>query len=219
MPPKVKFRRQEIVAAAVNVARAKGIDAVTAREVARELGVSTRPIFTYFDTIEQLREAVFEWAKACCRKYVGRALADPFPLFAPGLQYLRFAREEPELYKLLFLPRPGGASGSAMELLRFSRDMARSSTMCVCNMDAQSADRYFFDLWLVVFSLATLIATGECPYTDAEIQSVLAEVSLAVCKAHKEIPGFAEQRFDRDAIFRELASKQCEAAQTARTML
>ena len=46
MPPKVKFQREEIVSAALNVARKKGIEAVTAREVAAELQVSPRTIFT-----------------------------------------------------------------------------------------------------------------------------------------------------------------------------
>ena len=51
MPPKVKFQKEEIVRAALNVARQQGIDAVTAREVAKELGVSVGPIFTWFDTM------------------------------------------------------------------------------------------------------------------------------------------------------------------------
>ena len=63
MPPKVKFQKEEIVAAAADVAREKGAQAVTARDVAAKLGVSTRPIFTYFDTMDQLKEAVYEYAR------------------------------------------------------------------------------------------------------------------------------------------------------------
>ena len=46
MPPKVRFRKEEIASAALDIAREKGIDAVTAREVAKALGVSVGPIFT-----------------------------------------------------------------------------------------------------------------------------------------------------------------------------
>ncbi|MBQ1690668.1 MAG: helix-turn-helix transcriptional regulator, partial [Firmicutes bacterium] len=45
MPPAVKFKKEEIVNAALNVAGRKGMDGVTAREVARELKVSVGPIF------------------------------------------------------------------------------------------------------------------------------------------------------------------------------
>ena len=210
MPPKVKFTRQEIVDAAMRVTRARGADGLTAREIAAELGVSTRPIFTYFDTMEQLRAEVRAAAKELYRAYLERGLAGPVPFYGVGQAYIRFAREEPELYKLLFLTKPGETGGGAMDALRFSQDLTRASVMRIYNMDAKTADCYFRDLWLVVFSFATLIVTDDCPYTDEEMYAVLTEVSLAVCKAYKEGPGLAEGRFDRDAIFTELVKKKSD---------
>ena len=208
MPPKVKFSKQEIVDAAVRVARDKGIDGVTAREIAAELGVSTRPIFTYFDTMDEVKVEVFQTAKELYRTYVEHGLAGPIPFLGVGQQYIRFAHDEPELYKLLFLTRPGNASGGAMEALRFSQDLARESLMRIYNMDAHTADCYFRDLWLVVFSFATLIVTDDCPYTDAEMSAILTEVSLSICKAYKEVPGLPDGKFDRDALFTELVKKK-----------
>ena len=75
------------------------------------------------------------------------------------------------------------------------------------NMDADAADKYFRDMWLVAFSFATLIVTDDCPFTDEEIFSVGTEISLSICKAYKEIPGLAQGRYDRDALFRELVKK------------
>lgn len=69
------------------------------------------------------------------------------------------------------------------------------------------ADCYFRDLWLGGFSFATLIVTDGCPYTDEEMNAILTEVSLSVCKAYKEVPGLPEGRYDRDAVFRELVEK------------
>lgn len=207
MPPKVKFQKEEIVSAALKIASEKGIDAVTAREVAAELGVSTRPIFTYYETMAQLRRDVYEQAKCCYREYVERGLAGPIPFLGVGQQYIRFAREEPELYKLLFLSKPGEAGGGAMEALWFSQNLVRESVMRIYNMDAFKADCYYRDLWLVVFSFATMIVTDVCPYTDEQMSAILTEVSLSICKAYKEVPGLPEGKFDRDAIFTELVKK------------
>ena len=52
MPPKVKFTKEEIVNAALDVARIKGVGAVTTRDIGAALGVSTRPIFTYFHSMD-----------------------------------------------------------------------------------------------------------------------------------------------------------------------
>ncbi|MBR3274385.1 MAG: TetR/AcrR family transcriptional regulator [Clostridia bacterium] len=206
MPPSVKFQKEEIVAAAMEIARQKGIEAVTAREVARTLRVSVGPIFTWFDTMDQLKAEVYVQARALYRSYIERGLAGPIPFLGVGQQYIRFAREEPELYKLLFLTGRGDYGGGAMAALKLSQDLARDSVMRIYHMDAVTADRYFRDLWLVVFSFATLIVTDDCPYTDAEMSAVLTEISLSVCKAYKEIPGLPEGNFDRDAIFNALVN-------------
>lgn len=207
MPPKVKFTKQEIVDAAMVVARTKGAENISARDIASVLGVSTGPIFTHFETMDQVRSEVFLAAKELYKKYVERGLSGPIPFLGVGQQYICFAKDEPELYKFLFLTRPGEAGGGAMEALRFSQDLARESLMRIYNMDAATADCYFRDVWLVVFSFATLIVTDDCPYTDAQMSAILTEVSLSVCKAYKEIPGLPEGKFDRDATFRELVKK------------
>ncbi|MBQ6233799.1 MAG: TetR/AcrR family transcriptional regulator [Clostridia bacterium] len=201
MPPKVKYQKEEIVNAALNVARQKGIEALTAREVAAALKVSPRPIFTWFDSMEQLKAEVYGLAKGIYRDYIEEGLTRPIPFLGIWQQYIRFAREERELYKLLFLTRPGAASDGAIAALRFSQEMARPSLMRIYKMDAAAADKYFRDIWLVAFSIATLIVTDDCPYTDEEIFAIGAEVSLSVCKAYKEIPGLPEGRYDKDALF------------------
>ncbi len=60
MPPKVKFQKKEIIEAALEIAGEQGIEAVTAREVAKKLQVSVGPIFTYFSTMEELKAEVYK---------------------------------------------------------------------------------------------------------------------------------------------------------------
>ena len=106
MPPKAKFSRQEIIEAAVRITREKGINAVTAREVGAVLGVSSRPLFTYFDTVDALKREVYVYAKNVYKEYVANGLKMDIPALGVGQQYLKFAREDPELYKYLFLAPP-----------------------------------------------------------------------------------------------------------------
>lgn len=204
MPPKVKFTKDEIVAAALRVARTKGAAAVTTRDIGAELGVSTRPIFTYFNTMDEVREEMYRAAMAVYRGYIAEGLKQAVPFSGVGVQYLRFVREEPQLYRFLFLtPRPDGSS-SAMAAMRESQEQVQESLMRIYRMTEQEANRLFRDVWIAAHGLATLIVTGGCTYTDRELAEILTSFSVSACKAIKEVPGFTDGTFDRDEVFRKI---------------
>ena len=207
MAPKVKYTKEEIVAASLEVARKKGIEAVTAREVAAELNVSPRPIFTWFDSMDELKVEVYNLAKEKYRKYIEKGLKEKIPFLGVGKQFLMFAKKEPEMFKLIFLARPKDVSGGAMDALKFSQDLVRESVMQIYNMDAKMADNYFRDLYLTAFALSTMLVTDDSPYTDDEMEAIFTEVSISICKAYKEIPGLHKGKFNKDKIFKELVKK------------
>lgn len=46
MAPKNKFTREEMITAALKIVRRNGAGSLTAKAIADELGISTRPVFT-----------------------------------------------------------------------------------------------------------------------------------------------------------------------------
>ena len=99
MPPKPKFTKEEITNAALTVAREKGIAAVSAREVALVLGTSTRPIFTYFRTMDELKKEVRQFAENIFQNYVEKGLAMDPPFLGVGVQS---GRGEPACHRPYF---------------------------------------------------------------------------------------------------------------------
>ena len=178
MAPKNKFTKEEMVEAALRVVRAKGADGLTAKNIADALGTSTQPIFTAFGSMDGIRREVYAAAVSVYDRYTNEGLKENIPFLGVGKQYIRFAREEPELYRLLFLTRT--QEYSAMQSMRHLQELVRP----------------------------TLIVTDDCTYSDREISQILTGFSLSICKALKEVPGFAAGTFDRDAAFRALVSKQ-----------
>ena len=207
MAPKNKFTKEEMVAAALQVVRTKGIEGLTAKTMADALGTSTQPIFTAFGSMDIVRQEVCAAAVRVYDRYTNAGLQEKIPFFGVGMQYIRFAREEPELYRLLFLTRVQGQGWSAMQSMKHLQTLVRPTLMDIYKITAEEADRYFRDLWLAVYGLAALIVTGSCPYSRQEIGQILTGFSAAICKAIKEIPGFAADSFDRDAFFRDLLTK------------
>ena len=208
MAPKNKFTREEMLAAAVRVVQKMGAAALTAKSLAEELGTSTQPVFTCFGTMDTAKAEVYAAAERLFDDYLEEGLKEKISFLGFGMQYIRFVREEPELYRLLFLMRPDDLGVGAFATMRHMQELVRPSLAEIYHISEQEADRYFRDLWLVVHSLSTLIVTGECPYSDREIGQILTGFSVSIFKAIKEIPGFVEGVFDRDATFRDLIQKE-----------
>ena len=207
MAPKNKFTKEEMVEAAMRVVRAKGIDGLTAKTMADELSTSTQPVFTAFGSMDTVKQEVYAAAMRVYDDYVAAGLKGKIPFFGVGMQYIRFAREEPELYRLLFLTRTQDQEYSVMKSMRHLQELVRPTLINIYRITPEEADLYFRDLWFVVHSLSTLIVTGDCPYSDMEIGQILTGFSISICKSIKEIPGFVAGTFDRDAEFRALISK------------
>ena len=208
MAPKNKFTREEMIAAAVRVVQKLGAAALTAKSLAEELGTSTQPVFTCFGTMDTAKAEVYAVAERMFDEYLTAGLKEKIPFLGVGTHYIRFAGEEPELYRFLFLTRVNEPENGAFAVMQHLQELVRPSLMGIYHINDQDADRYFRDLWLVVHSLATLIVTGDCPYSDREIGQILTGFSVSICKAIKEIPGFTEGTFDRDSIFRGLIQEK-----------
>lgn len=206
MAPKNKFTREEMVAAAVAVVQKGGEEALTAKALAEALGTSTQPVFTCFGTMEALKAEVYAAAEQIFNRYALAGLQQKVPFFGYGMQYIRFAREEPELYRILFLTKRAG--NTTVNTMQRMSNAIQPVLMRVYKLTAIQANRYFRDVWLTAHSLATLVVTGNCPYSDGEIAKILTGCSLSTLTAIKQIPGFAEDAFDRDAAFKSVTGQE-----------
>ena len=104
MPPRAKVTKEQIIDAALNIVREKGIEKVTAREVGKALEVSSRPVFTYYEGMDELKTDLFNKAMEIYGSYTNDGQTAQRPLQAFGYQTLRFIYEEPELFKMLTFP-------------------------------------------------------------------------------------------------------------------
>lgn len=104
MPPTVRFTRDAVLHAACQLMRREGMEALNARAIAKELGGSTQPIFRLFTNMEDLHRELILYV---ARQFQAHAEADMAQSDSPYIQlcttYLLYGRDEPELFKLLFM--------------------------------------------------------------------------------------------------------------------
>ena len=168
MPPKFKLTREQIVAAALEVTRKNGITGLTARGLAAELGSSAKPIFGLFQNMEEVQREVVSAANTLYQSYIKKGMADSkFPPYkASGIAYIQFAKEEKELFKLLFM------RDRTDEKIEENREEIRPILdLIMKNLGIDENEAYFFhlELWLYVHGIATMIATN---YLEWDIEFI-----------------------------------------------
>lgn len=106
MPRKPKFTREEVLDSAFEVARKQGLEAITAASVAANMGYTGSSLFTHFDSMDEIRQEVHLMAKRTAVEFFEGSI-DYFPAFKElGMRWIRFARNEPNLYRMLFAGNP-----------------------------------------------------------------------------------------------------------------
>ena len=159
MPPKVKVTKEDIINAAVNIVRSSGVEAINARTVASVLKCSTQPVFSNFATMDELRLAVVEKADMLCQEYMQREVeSGKFPAYkANGMAYIRFAKEEKELFKFLYM-----RDRSSETIPETTEQTDKMESIVHNNTGLSGADAKLFQLemWAYVHGIATMFATG-----------------------------------------------------------
>ena len=175
MPPKPKVTKYAIASAALSLVRSEGVEALNARRLASELGCSTQPVFSNFATMDDLKNAVLDAANSIYEGYISlTSERDDMPQYkASGLGLIRFAAEERELFKLLFMrDRSGEEIGDGREELRPMIEMIRRQT----GIDEESAFRFHLEMWVFVHGIATMIATGFLNWDEQLAGDMLSDV-------------------------------------------
>ena len=183
MPPKFKFTRDEITSAAVNVTRKKGADGLTARALAEELGCSVKPIFGLFRNMEEVQSAVMNAAQDIYESYLAEDMTSgKYPLYkASGMAYIRFAKEERELFKLLFMR---DRNGEPLEPTR-EVDAIIPIIMKTTGLSREQAERFHLEMWVVVHGIASMIATSYLIWNEEQISGVMTDFYTGLRTVYK----------------------------------
>ena len=181
MPPKPKFTREQVIDAAYELTVESGIDAVVAREVAKKLNTTTTPIFTYFETMDQLRDEVREKASKVCTDYLKESL-NYYPAFKEfGLRWIRFSQAYPNLYSLLFMIKgmEKNSSGLVNGEFNFLRDEMKTEAMKTFGISREDADGLFETMSIYAQGIACMYTAGVDVFDEETLSRKFSGVCLS----------------------------------------
>lgn len=102
MPPQTRITKDMIINAAVEVVKQSGYEKINARTVSEQLHCSTQPVMYHFSTIDAMKRAAHARVNQMHTEYLMKVSPQHNPLLGIGLNYIRFAVEEPQLFRFLF---------------------------------------------------------------------------------------------------------------------
>ncbi|MCM1045461.1 MAG: TetR/AcrR family transcriptional regulator [Candidatus Gastranaerophilales bacterium] len=192
MPPKAKFSRKQIVNAAINLVREDGFEALTSRALGTYLGSSARPIFTVFQNMDEVQQAVIESAKTLYKEYVNKGLTWEHPFKGVGMQYILFSVNEPRFFQLLFMTEQLGTPNLSrvLPLIEESYNEILLSIQKDYGLNECLAKKLYYHLWIYTHGIATLCATKMCRFTSEEISNMITEVCTSILKNLKECQNY-----------------------------
>lgn len=187
MPPRAKFTKKEILQAAMQIVREHGLDAVTSRELGKQLGSSACPIFTVFSNMEDVKNEVIAEAKEIYKEYVMEGLKQEVAFRGVGFAYIQFAINEPKLFHILFMSEQSEPTDieHTLMLIDGNYEEILYSVKEPYGLQEEDAKRLYQHLWVYTHGIASLCASKVSVFTDKEIISMMSEIFVSLLKEIK----------------------------------
>ena len=174
MPAKKQVTKEAILEAAFELVREKGMDALNMREIAQRCKCSTQPIYLSFKGMDELKAEVAKKITAVFDNFIGDEIASgKYPEYkAIGMGYIRFAKEEKELFKYLLMRNR--TDESSWEAGGF--DKSTYIIMKNYGLYEDDAAKLHAEMWIFVHGIATMFATGYLDWDWELISEMMTDV-------------------------------------------
>lgn len=175
MPPVKKYSKEEIIEVTYELIKNEGLGAVNARRIASILGCSVQPIFHNFTSMEDLNNFVLEKIYNKYKEYMinGRN-CNTSPYKQMGLAYIKFAKDYPEFFKLLFMKQTNLNAENVILNDDLGNDVIKTGQQ-LTGLDAKEQSQFHVKVWIFTHGIACMVATKTVDFTDSEIEKLLEE--------------------------------------------
>lgn len=195
MPPTKKFQREHIIDVAYKVAEKEGMSAINARRIAKELGSSVQPIFHNFANMEELIKEVYDKIYAKYIEYMKVGLNEEKAYKKSGLAYIKFAKDYPEFFKIIFMQRTD-LNAEDFILADDKGDNIIKLGQTLTNLPYEEQKRFHVKVWIFTHGLACLVATNTIKISEEEISDLLEktvrEILIRIYKGGEKLKNIVE---------------------------
>ncbi len=173
MPPKPTTDKEAILSAAISLVREQGMESVNARSIASILNCSTKPLFRIYKNMDALRQDVIVQLNIYYNTFMEARMSDNNRLLSQGIAYIEFARQEKNIFNILFMNKT--CAGISIEEI-LDADWNQRSIMNakeITGLSLENARSLFRDIWLYSHGIATQIVSDDINLPPEEVAQLL----------------------------------------------
>ena len=186
MPARKKIEKENIIDTCLKITRREGIDALNARKVAKALGCSTQPLFYYYENMDEIKNEVLQEISKLFNQALLKSNYDRPAYKDIGVNYIRFASNEPEFFKIMFQSKMNKEMFDFIDLTGSSLQIFETISKQT-GLSLENAKQFHLRMWLYVNGIASLVAHQTIEFSDDEIDYLLKEqyMSLLIYEVKK----------------------------------
>ncbi|MFR3729442.1 TetR/AcrR family transcriptional regulator [Lacrimispora sp.] len=191
MPPKAKVTKDMILKTVLEITRESGFETVNARSIASKLQCSTRPIFTCYENMEELKTEFLNFAYEYYEQYVTnyKNSVNVSPYLILPLSYIEFAQKETQLFKLLFVNNMDLKMSEAKDFYREIDNEKKAKLFSESiGIGFEQSKTIFLDLFLYTHGIAVLAATQKFVLDRDKAEKMVTNILTAFVRQEK--PGW-----------------------------
>lgn len=170
--PKQVVTQEMILNSAIDIARKSGFENVNTRSIAEHMDKSVQPIYSYFQNMDELKTELYNRAMEFYDAFIS-ANADMSSLVSLGEANIKFAKQEPNLFRFLFLTKLEFFHGFSDIYNKMGIESTAHSLAAELGTSYEDASEIYIMMIVFTHGIATMLATGGAEIKDEEVSRML----------------------------------------------
>ncbi|MDY5992560.1 MAG: TetR/AcrR family transcriptional regulator [Bacilli bacterium] len=176
MPTTTKITKEMILNTAFEIAREKGFEKISNRELAKKMNCSIRPIYYQFKNVEELNKELYKKIERYFYEFLIDNMIKDVPLYKQiGINYIKFAIAENNLFRFLFMTEIKDETSAFITTDKKGFEEVVKAIKISTKLSDKDIKSFHIKMWIFAHGIATLSATKSVKFTDEQIQDLLSQ--------------------------------------------
>lgn len=180
MAAKSIITKEELLKVALKMVESSGLESINARDLAKCAGISTKPIYRLYKSLDDLKTDVNSIIKKEYDEFIMKRVDNKKALITLCVAYIEFAKMHKNYFRSLFLSNNLNWTSVENVLNEKWNQGAIINMVNKQGLTFEESKNLFMNLWLYANGLATLIACNNINLDNKEIL-------VKIVKMYKEL--------------------------------